>query len=160
MPATFRIKIKSSRKRRPPARLQQEYKQKVNNLLRRVATNGVENIRSEIQKRDLINTGNMLNKVYAKRTPRGVRFSINTDYASYLENGIRRHKMLYLKNAEKPIPIDAANGIFRWATSESIRRGGWVHPGIRRGKGMLRAAVERTRNDFHEDLSNIRFRVF
>jgi hypothetical protein len=160
MPATFRIKIKSSRKRRPPARLQDEYKRKVANLLKRVAKDGVENIRSEIQKRDLVNTGNMLSKVRSRRTPQGVRFEVNTDYAGYLDQGIRKHKMLYLKNASRPIPVDAANGIFRWATPESIRNGAWVHPGFRRGKGFMAAAVRRTRDDFHEALNDVRFKVF
>lgn len=156
----FRIKVKTSRRRRPAAKLMKEYKKQFQNVLRKVGMKGINNIKSEIRKRDLVNTGNLLNKVGYKMTPQGVRFEVRTDYASYLNDGVRKHKMVYLTKADKPIPIDVANGIFRWATLKGIRNGKWVHPGFRRGKGFIKAGVERTRETLLDELKAIRPKVF
>lgn len=160
MPAQFRIKIRSRRKRKPPSRLRSEYKREVQNTLRKIGAKGINNIKHEIRKRDLINSGNMLNSVGYRMTPQGVRFEVRTDYASYVNAGVRRHQMIYLTKAEKPIPIDAANGIFRWASPQSMQKGKWVHPGFKRGKDFLEDSVTRTRKDLKKEIEKIEFKVF
>lgn len=159
MPVKMRIQVKTARKRKPPQRLRAEYKKEAQNVYRRVGMKGVINIRSEIDKRELIKSGKMRKSVGYKMTPQGVRFTV-ADPAPYLEKGIRKHQMRYLTKALKPIPLDAVNGIFRWATPKSMKEGKWVHPGFKRGKGFIRTAVKRTREETKGDLQRIAMKVF
>lgn len=156
----IRIKIKSKRKRLPPARLQKSIKKEVQNTLRKIGMKGVNNIKSEIKKRDLVDTGTMINSVKYNMTPQGVRFNVGADYAKYINKGVRKHQMVYLTKSHKPIPIDIANQVFRWATPKAMRDGKFWHPGTRRGKHFLETAIKRTRKDLEKDIKKIAPRVF
>jgi hypothetical protein len=160
MALSFRVKIKKKRKRLPPSRLQANYKKDLQNMLRRIGAKGINNIRSEIRKRDLINTGNMLKNVGYRLSPRGVKFEVRTNYAKYLEDGVRRHQMKYLLKSKKPIPIDAANGIFRWASPKSMKEKKWTHPGFKKGRGFMSESVKRTRKDLGDEIAKMRFKIF
>ena len=85
MAVKMRIQVKTKRKRLPPERLRKQYKREAQNVYRKIGMKGINNIRSEIKKRDLIDTKAMYNSVGYKMTPQGVRFSID-DPAPYLEN--------------------------------------------------------------------------
>jgi hypothetical protein len=162
MQLKFRIHIKSTRKRKPAEELRRQYKKEFQNVLRRIGMKGVNNIRSEIKKRDLIDTGKMYKSVNYKMTPQGVRFIVDSP-APFLEKGIRKHTMKYLLNSKGPIPIqDASTGnlIFRWATKESMARGGWKHPGFKRGKKFMSSSIKRTRTQTATDIQNIAKKVF
>jgi len=143
----MRIHVQSKRKRKPPERLLKEYKKKFQDVLRSVGMKGVNNIRSEIKKRNLIKSGDMYGSVGYKMTPQGVRFSVDSP-AQFLEKGIKKHQMKYLMKSKKPIPIPdgAVNTIFRWATPKSMAEGKWMHPGFTRGKGFMKTAIKRTRS--------------
>ena len=161
MALKFRIQIKTKRKRKPPQRLRKQYKKNFQDVLRKIGQKGVNNIRSEIKKRELIKTGDMYGSVGYKMTPQGVRFSV-ADPAPYLEKGIRKHQMKYLMKSKSPIPIDVgdANMIFRWASPKSMSEGKWVHPGFKRGKGFMKTAVVRTRQETVGDIKAIAMKVF
>lgn len=159
MALKMRIKVKTTRKRKPPQRLRKEYKREMQNMFRRVGMKGVNNIRSEIKKRDLIDTGAMYNSVNYKMTPQGVRFEVASP-APYLNQGIKKHQMKYLMKAKRPIPVDVSNAIFRWASPRSMANGKWIHPGFRRGKGFMTDGVKRTRKELTKDLKTIANKVF
>lgn len=159
MPLQFRVHIKQQRKRKPPQRLRAQYKKEMQNAFRSIGQRGVNNIRSEIKKRDLVDTGAMYNSVRYKMTPQGVRFSVS-EPAPYLETGIKPHQMKYLMKAKSPIPIDVANGIFRWASPKSMREGKWQHPGFTRGKGFMSSSVKRTRKESAERIEQVAMKVF
>jgi hypothetical protein len=114
-------------------------------IIKRVAQRGVKIFRSEITKRHLINSGNLKESVGAVIGKNGVTIEVGADYAEILDRGVRKHKMTYLVDAG-PIPIITKSGkkIFRVANNESIRlKGGWKHPGFKRGKGFLDASVNK-----------------
>lgn len=161
MALKFRIQVKTKRKRKPASRLRREYKADFQNVMRKIGMKGVNNIKSEITKRNLIKTGEMIQSTNYKMTPKGVRFIVD-DPAPYLEKGIRKHQMRYLMKSKGPIPIqvDEANVIFRWASPKSMRKGHWKHPGFTRGKGFMRAAVKRTREQVVEDIRRIAMKAF
>jgi len=155
------ISVRSTRKRRPPERLIKEYKKKVQNTFRSIGMKGKIAIKSEIKKRDLIDTGEMYNNVRFKITEKGVTFIVGVPYAKIIDKGVRRHKMRYLLKATKPIPLETVNGLmFRWATKESMGRGKWIHPGFKRGKRFMHTAIQRTRVAVREDLEKIKPKIF
>ena len=158
--AFIRIKIKSKRKRLPPQRLQKQIKKEVQNTLRKIGMKGVNNIKSEIKKRDLVDTGTMLNSVRYKMTPRGVRYEVGADYAKYINKGVRKHQMVYLTKSASPIPIDVANKIFRWASPKAMRDGKFIHPGFRRGKFFMQTAMKKTRKDLSKEIKKIAPKIF
>ena len=155
----MRIHVKTTRKRRPAATLQKQYKKEVQNVLRKIGAKGVNNIRSEIKKRRLIRTGEMYRSVHYKMTPQGVKFLVDQP-AGYLTRGIRRHQMKYLLKSDSPIPVDVANQVFRWATPKALAAGKFVHPGFKRGKGFLKTAIKRTRTELQTNLRSIAGKVF
>jgi hypothetical protein len=157
-----RIKVKTTRKRSPAKRLISRYKKEIQNSLKSIGQKGVNNIRHEIKKRDLIDTGNMSKSVRYKLLPKGVKFTIDSP-APFLEKGIRRHTMRYLLNSKGPIPLEDAttgNVIFRWATKKSMARGGWKHPGFKNGIGFATKAVQETRRNSIEDIRTISRKIF
>ena len=121
---------------------------------------GVNSIKNEIKKRNLINSGTMHNSVTYKFTPKGVRFEVGPDYAKYVNEGVNKHRMIYLTKADKPIPLDVANRLFRWATPESIKKGAWHHPGFKKGKGFIRKAVKSMRKEISKEIRKIAKKVF
>ena len=160
----FRIQIKRTRKRTPPARLIGQYKKDVKNTLKKIGRKGVENIRHELEKRNLIKTGETYDSVRYKTTKQGFKF-IAEGAAPYLEKGVRRHQMKYLTKSflgpnKKPIPIDVANAVFRWASPKSMREGKCVHPGFRRGRNFMSMAVKQTRKDMDSELKKVANKIF
>jgi hypothetical protein len=153
------IFVKSKRKIDIASKLKAKYKKEVQNTYRSIGQKGVNNIRSEIKKRDLILTGDMYRSVRYKMTPNGVKYLVD-EPASYLEKGIRKHQMKYLMKSKKPIPVDVANGIFRWASPKSMAEGKWVNPGVKRGKRFFETAVKRTREQTAEQFKSIAKKVF
>jgi len=154
------LRTKTKRKRRPAKRLEADYKRELIKFKRRLSLKGYNAIRSEIKKRDLIKTGKMYNSVTWKWTPQGVKFTVGADHASYVNQGVNKHQMVYLTKSSKPIPIDAANKIFRWASPESMKKGKWWHPGFLRGKNFTKAAMERVRKEMEPEFKNISKKVF
>ena len=161
MPLKIRIFVKQKRKRLPPERLRKQFKSEFQNLLRRAGMKGVNNIKSEIKKRKLIKTGEMIKSVRYKMTKKGVKFIVDSP-AQYLEAGVRKHTMRYLMKAKRPIPIEVseANVIFRWASPRSFAEGKWKHPGVKKGKHFLKVSVKRTREELSKDFKNIAMKVF
>jgi hypothetical protein len=157
MAIQFRIQVKRTRKRKPATVLRKQFKKDVQNTLRKIGAIGVNNIRSEIKKRNLVKTGETYRSIHYKMTPQGVKF-IAEGAMPYLEKGIRRHQMKYLMNSN--IPVDVANSVFRWATPKSMGEGKWVHPGFKRGKGMMKSAIKRTRKSLTTELKAITGKVF
>ena len=157
----MRIQVKTTRKIAPAKKLASAYKKEVQNVLRKIGQKGVNNIRSEIKKRKLIKTGATYKSVRYKMTQQGVRFSVDSPMP-YLEKGIRKHVLKHLLNSKGPIPITTEQGnvIFRWATKKSIANGSWRHPGFKRGKGMMRTAIKRTREQTTDDIKSIAKKVF
>lgn len=153
------IFVKSKRKIDVAARLKVKYKKEVQNTYRSIGQKGVNNIRSEIKKRDLILTGDMYRSVRYKMTPNGVKYLVD-EPASYINVGIRKHQMKYLTKSKSPIPVDAANGIFRWASPKSMADGKWVHPGFHRGRKFFETAVKRTREQTADDFRSIAKKIF
>ena len=163
MALKFGIQIRSTRKRQPPERLIKQYKKEVRDTLRSIAMKGKINIKHEIKKRDLINKRKlrkpkrMIDSVTFKLTKQGVKFIV-ADPAPYLERGVKSHKMKYLMKATRPIPIELASGavIFRWASPKSMRKkGSWRHPGFDRGKGFMKKAVNKTREEGISQINEI-----
>jgi hypothetical protein len=143
----FKVKIKSrmvaSKRRRQLA-----------DLLKKIGDTGVQNIKSEIKKRKLIDTGKMYRSVKYKRIPKGVEFIVKSP-APYLEKGIRKHQMKYLMDSSKPIPVDIANSVFRWATPKSMSERKWIHPGFTRGKGFIKRGMERTTEKMKKEIVRV-----
>ena len=112
-------------------------------IIDRIADKGVSIVRQEIRKRRLINTGNLIENVGAKKTKNTVTVDIGADYAQILNDGVRPHRMTYLQDAG-PIPITTRTGrkIFRVMTEDSDASS-WVHPGFRRGKGFYDVSVNK-----------------
>jgi len=160
MAIKMRINVKSSRQRRPAQRLKAIYKKEVLNMYKRMGMKGINNIKSEIKKRNLVDTGAMLRDVHYKITEDGVRFEVGPEYAQYVNKGVHAHQMVYLTKSDKPIPIDIANGLFRWASKKSMARGKWKHPGFMRGKGFIRSAVMRTRSQLSTEIKQIARKTF
>lgn len=160
MALKLNVFVKSTRKRKPPQRLIGEYKKAFRKFQRSIGMKGVNAIKDEIKRRDLLNSRKLYNNITFKFTPQGVRYIANTEYASYLEGGVRKHKMKYLLDSKKPIPIDVANNVFRWATKKSMSRGSWVHPGFKRGKGFLSSAIKRIRKDMKKEIKDISMKAF
>jgi hypothetical protein len=156
----MRIKIKSKRKRQPTARLQKQIKKDIQNTFRKIGMKGVNNIKSEIKKRQLVDTGTMLESVKYKMTPQGVRFEVGADYAKYINKGVRKHQMVYLTKADRPISIDVANRIVAWATPKAMQEKKFIHPGFRRGKKFIDVAIARTRKDLKIEIKKIAPKIF
>lgn len=153
------VKIKSTRKKLPPKRLQAAYKRDFQNVLRKIGAKGVSNIRNELKARNLIDTGDTKKSITYNMTPQGVKF-IAEGAAPYLEKGVRKHQMKYLMNSSKPIPVDVMNAVFRWATPKSMAEGKWVHPGFKRGKGFMSSAIKKTREQTSEDIKQVAYKAF
>lgn len=93
------------------------------------------------------------------RIRKGVGFSIGRNSVSFFLNqigsyhnfGVRKHKMKYLQDSKRPIPIkDKATGkiVFRWASKRSMRkRNSWTHPGLE-AKKFLEKGVKDVKNEF------------
>ena len=83
---------------------------------------------------------------------------IDSDHpaAKYLDKGVRPHQMVYLENADRPIPIITDDGkvIFRVASSKSLANGDWYHPGIP-GKHFIRKGVEKARERVKEEMAEV-----
>jgi Bacteriophage HK97-gp10, putative tail-component len=110
--------------------------------IEKTARKSIKIVEQEITRRKLINTGNLLDSVGATIQRNGVLVEVNADYAGILNEGIKPHKMKYLKN-KGPIPIITKSGtkIFRVATTKTEKNGKWKHPGFKRGKGFFDAAT-------------------
>ena len=161
MPLNMRIQVKTKRKRKPTKLLVDDYKKLVRNTLRSIGMKGVNNIRSEIKKRNLVKTSEMYDSVTFRMTPQGVNFKVDSP-ANYLESGVKPHQMRYLMKSKRPIPIpvDAINTLFRFATPKSMAEGKWMHPGFTRGKDFFKTSVKRTRKDAEKQFKNIGKKVF
>ena len=154
------LRVKTKRKRKPAKRLENDYKKEIVKFKRRLSLKGYNAIRSEIKKRDLVKTGEMYNSVTWKWTPQGVKFKVGADHASYINKGVNRHQMVYLTKADKPIPLDVANNLFRWASPKSMKQGKWIHPGFKRGKGFMDASVKRVRQEMDPEFRRISRKIF
>jgi hypothetical protein len=124
-------------------------------ILNQIAHKSVKIFRQEITKRHLINTSNLIDSVGAKIFKNSVTIDIGADYASILNDGVRRHKMTYLVN-KGPIPIKTNNGrlIFRVATNKNIKKDKWTHPGFKRGKGFFDVSVDKIEDACREIIFN------
>ena len=114
-------------------------------ILEKIANGGVREIKREITKRRLINTGTLKRSVGADIKKNTVKFEIDSDYAGIINNGVRRHKMRYLVDKGAiPLKFGRPKRLqFRVANSKNInRRGAWTHPGFNRGKGFFDVATD------------------
>lgn len=120
-----------------------------NRCLKKIASKGVSIIKREIDKRKLVNTGNLKRSVGADITGNTVKFEVGTDYSGIINDGVRPHKMRYLMDAGPiPIKIRGKQIIFRVANKKNMReRGVWLHPGFKRGKGFFDVATEKIISD-------------
>jgi hypothetical protein len=132
--------------------LEKAKKQTIN----RVAVRGIKIVQQEIRKRDLINTGNMLDSVGATKTKNTVSIQVGAGYAGILNDGVKQHRMKYLQNVG-PIPIITKTGqkIFRVATEDNMKeKGSWVHPGFKRGKKFFDVSINKISDECEEILSS------
>lgn len=140
--------------------IKKKYNDALKKALDKIALKGKENLRSEIRKRRLIDTGTLYNSIDSKVIGRNkIKFTIGPDYAKYVDQGVRRHKMVYLTDSESPIPIDVANNVFRWASKKAIKNGKFVHPGFR-GANFTKTAMKRTKEDSRKELKKVTARIF
>lgn len=81
---------------------------------------------------------------------------IDSDHpaAKYIDKGVRAHQMVYLEQADRPIPIITDNGelIFRVASSTSLANGDWYHPGIA-GKHFIRKGVDKAKEKVKKEMT-------
>ena len=112
-------------------------------LLHQIASKSVKIIQREIRKRHLINSGNLIDSVGAKLTKNGMTIEVGADYAGILNDGVTRHKMTYLAN-KGPIPVSSKGiKVFRSATTASMKKDKWIHPGFKRGQGFFDISVNK-----------------
>jgi hypothetical protein len=162
MAVRTKIKLRIRKKGFDSKKIKKKYNDALKKIIAKTAEKGKENIRSEIKKRDLIDTGTMYNSVTAtpmKVVP-GVKYTVDAEHAKYVNTGVRKHKMIYLTKSDAPIPINAANGLFRWASPKAMKEGKFVHPGFTRGKGFVQAAMKRTRKYAMDRLRTITRKIF
>jgi len=154
---SFKLEITSSRKRQVYEKLLERYQREVRKVKHKVGMIGVQNIRREIDKRGMVRTSDMKQKVEYKLVKGGVTFTSHVEYSKYLNKGIRKHVMRYLKKAKRPIPITLKTGevIFRWASEKSFKRGSWKHPGVKKGKGFFKAGMDLTKQMMYKELAEI-----
>ena len=123
--------------------------------IERTAGKSIRIVKSEINKRQLVNTGELRDSVGVTIKRNGFDVDVNADYAGILNEGVKRHKMRYLVDAG-PIPIVVKKGvrIFRVANSKNItKKGKWMHPGFKRGKGFFDISADKITDECTEILS-------
>lgn len=141
-----KLKFTSSRKREVWEKLKATYERDRKILRHRIGMLGVQTIRREIDKRGLVDTGDLKHNIDYKLTKGSIQFTSGVEYSKYLEDGVNRHVMRYLRKSTTSIPLKTSAGtIFRNATEKSMAKGSWVHPGFMRGKGFFSSAVEQTK---------------
>lgn len=152
----LKLKIESSRKRQIFERLKTQYKRDRKKLRDKIGMQGVQNIRREIDKRHLVKTSDMKNKIDYKLTKDGIAFISGTEYSRYLEKGIRKHIMKYLRKAKAPIPIQKGGEVlFRTPSEKSFKQGKWRHPGFTKGRGFFKTGINNTVKMMKKEIKEI-----
>jgi len=157
VPLRSRIQVKTTKK--PVKVIKTRYNKEFKKTLREVGEKGVENIKNEIKKRDLIDSGEMYGSVKYELTAKGVKFIVS-EPAPYLEKGIKPHQMRYLLKSKSPIPVNVMNSEFRWASEKGMRQGKWMHPGFKGGVGFMKSAIKRTKEDLGKKLKEVASKTF
>jgi len=145
--------------------LTDKYKKDIDMLKHRMGVRGVTNIRNEIDKRKKHKSqsqSQMKSKISYELIKGGVRFTSGVEYSSYLNRGIKKHLMTYLRKAKSAIPLpEKAGGKF---TGETIFRNGskgdWLHPGNMRFKNFMGTALNKTLNEHVKEIRNLNKRAF
>lgn len=74
--------------------------------------------------------------------------------AKYQNEGVEKHQMTYLRGLTIRFkPKGETSFIFRNVSDESLKRGGWTHPGYP-GKGFVQRAIEKTKDIMVEQIAD------
>ena len=126
--AVLRTWVKKTRKIKPARRLMEQYDKDVKSFQKKLGEKGVDSIRRMIDERELNNTGALRKEVTYKINNRGgVDFSITAknkqgrEYADFLNKGIGKHKMTYMADSKKPLPVKLTAAVAAAAEAEGQR---------------------------------------
>jgi len=107
---------------------------------------------SEASKKSFKGKGNRIRKgIFYTIGQKSITFHL-TAIGVFHNAGVRKHKMKYLMQAKRPIPIKLKSGevIFRWASAKSMKKkNSWTHPGIK-PKKFVEAGIKKLKDEFRE----------
>lgn len=125
-----------------------------NEALERAGKYAVEEVKKEIKRSSWNRKPNDLIDSFSYEV-KGSTMIIKSDHPAtkYVDKGVKPHQMIYLEKAKRPIPIitDSGDVIFRTPSSQSMKDGGWQHPGFK-GKHFLDRGVEKARERVKKEM--------
>jgi hypothetical protein len=152
----IRVTFDKSKGYRKWSKLAGNYRSDFQKLKKRIGVRGITNIQNEIEKRRFrhpgTSTGELENKLSYELVERGIKFTSGAEYSSYLNKGIRRHVMTYLRKAKGPIPMlehvkHLGFGVNVYGDKTIYRNVGrkdWVRPADNRFKNFFGKALKKT----------------
>lgn len=134
----------------------EEIEKEKQKALERAGKYALEEIKKEINRAAWKSSpSDLINSFSYEVKDSSIEIKSDHEAVKYQDKGVKPHQMIYLQKAKNPIPIMTEKGevIFRNASSQSLKGGGWQHPGFK-GKNFIDRGVSKAKEKVKEEIKN------